>query len=93
MCSNVARRIKTGSASVLALLLTVVSPAPVFAQGADFIANVNERSQTIPQDQRADVVLFPALVDLEAPPASVSELEDGRPTDAMLLGPGLRGWT
>ncbi|MGD1917361.1 MAG: hypothetical protein ACFCBV_14400 [Phycisphaerales bacterium] len=93
MCSNVARRIKTGSACVLALLLTVVSPAPVIAQGADFIANVNERSQTIPQDQRADVVLFPALVDLEAPPASVSELEDGRPTDAMLLGPGLRGWS
>ncbi len=92
MCSNVARRITAGTACVLASLLTLATAAPVFAQGADFIANVNERSQTIPQEQRADLVLFPALVDLEAPPASVSELEDGRPTAAMLLGPGLRGW-
>ena len=93
MCSNVARRLKTGSACVLALLLIVVLPAPAIAQSEDFIANVNERSQAITQEQRADLVLFPALVDLESPPASVSMLEDGRPTAAMLLGPGLRGWT
>jgi len=93
MCSNVARRFKTSWASVLALALLVVSPVSAVAQDGDFIAQVNERSRTMPQDQRADLVLLPTLVDLQAPPAVVSVLEDGRPTAAMLMGPGLRGWS
>ncbi|MEQ8843573.1 MAG: hypothetical protein RIB58_01865 [Phycisphaerales bacterium] len=87
---GVARGRRFGPAVVLAVLVLMLTAPTAFGQ--DFIVQVNEKSGQIPQDQRADLVLFPALIDLEEPPAAVSMLEGGRPTAAMLIGPGLRGW-
>ena len=76
-----------------AALLPAILPATVLAQaGGDFIGQVNARSRSIAQDKRADLVLLPPLAEMAAPPAVVSTLEDGRPTAAMLIGPGLQGW-
>lgn len=63
-----------------------------WAQGGDFIARANAKGRAISTEQRADLVLLPALAAMAEPPASVSVLEDGRPTPAMLVGPGARGW-
>jgi hypothetical protein len=79
-------------AGVLAVALAVLAPGAALAQQDPFIARINQASGNIPNDQRADLVLFPAMVGMAEPPAVVGLLEDGRPTDAMLLGPGLRGW-
>lgn len=100
MCFNlalrlVARRSKVRPAAVLAvataLLVPVVARAQSGGQG-NYIQRVNQATRAIPQDQRADRVLFPAMVGMAAPPAVVSVIENGRVIDAMLLGPGLRGW-
>lgn len=80
------------SVGVLAVALAVLSPVAAFGQQDDYISRVNAASRNIPTEQRADLVLLPAMVGLAEPPAVVGLLEDGRPTDAMLLGPGLRGW-
>lgn len=96
MCFTLARRFKIRPAVVLAGALAALPilgvPASALAQDGNYISRVNAQSGAIPNDQRADLVLFPAMVDLAEPPAIVQRLEDGRPTDAMLLGPGLRGW-
>lgn len=96
MCFTLARRFKIRPAVVLAGALAALPilgvPASALAQDGNYISRVNAQSGAISNDQRADLVLFPAMVDLAEPPAIVQRLEDGRPTDAMLLGPGLRGW-
>jgi len=96
MCFKLARRFKIRPAAalvgVIAALPVLSVPAPALAQGEDYISRVNAQSRTIPNDQRADLVLLPAMVGMTEPPAIVQRLEAGRPTDAMLLGPGLRGW-
>ncbi|MEQ9096502.1 MAG: hypothetical protein RIE32_09590 [Phycisphaerales bacterium] len=97
MCFNLAlrlmaRRSSVRPAALLAVTLALVIPAVAQAQGGGFIERVNRANRAIPQDQRADQVLFPAMAGMQAPPAVVAVTENGRPTDAMLLGPGLRGW-
>ncbi|UYV11245.1 MAG: hypothetical protein NCW75_08005 [Phycisphaera sp.] len=92
MCFKLARRFNIRPAALLAVALAFFVPASALAQGENYISRVNASSRAIPNDQRADLVLFPAMVGMAEPPAVVSLLEDGRPTDAMLLGPGLQGW-
>ncbi len=92
MCFNLVRGLTTRSGAVLAMVLVVFIPVSAWAQGDDYISQVNAKTRAIPNDQRADLVLLPAMVGLADPPAVVGVLEDGRPTDAMLMGPGLRGW-
>ncbi len=96
MCFKLARRLTTRPAAVLAAALATVLvqsvPASALAQGDSYISRVNQASSRIANDNRADLVLFPAMVGMAEPPAVVQTLENGRPTAAMLLGPGLRGW-
>lgn len=83
-------RVAAAAVVGLGVVMGGMLPSPAVAQ--DYIQQINARSRNIPQDQRADLVLLPALVNLAEPPAVVSTLEGGRPTAAMLMGPGLRGW-
>ena len=76
--------------ALMAAIAVLAGPAVAFAQ--DYIAQVNERASRLPQDQRADLVLLPPMAEMTEPPAVVSTMENGRPTAAMLMGPGLRGW-
>lgn len=92
MCTDLAGRLLTRPILGLALALVLALPVGALAQGGDAIARVNAKNRAIPADQRADRVLFPILAAMAEPPASVSVLEDGRPTQAMLLAPGSRGW-
>lgn len=94
MFRDLAHRHRTRSivGLALALALVLILPAQARAQAGSFIDRVNAKSRDIPSAQRADMVLLPALAKMTDPPASVSVLEDGRPTRAMLIGPGTRGW-
>lgn len=98
MCFNLASRLTARMplvrrGAVLAAVLALAVPVAARAQGVDFIERINQANRAIPQDQRADAVLFPAMIGMQEPPAVVSVIEEGRPIDAMLLGPGLRGWS
>ncbi|GIW73760.1 MAG: hypothetical protein KatS3mg103_0282 [Phycisphaerales bacterium] len=73
-----------------ALLACLLVPVQAIAQ--DYIEQVNARLRSIPTDKRADLVLLPALANMDAPPAVVASTEAGRPSAAMLLAPDMRGW-
>jgi len=91
MFAQTARRcVVTALACVLAAAGVVSLPAPAF--GDDFVDRVNAPYAQIREDKRADLVLFPALAAMDAPPPAVGVLEDGRPTAAMLLAAGMEGW-
>lgn len=94
LCTRPAARLQHAMALAVALLLPLLWPVAAQAQGGggDYIGQVNARSRSIPQAQRADLVLLPPLANMAEPPAVVAAIEDGRPTAAMLIGPGLRGW-
>ncbi len=97
MCFNLALRLTASRslawpAALLSAVVALAVPALAQAQSGDFIERINRAGRAIPQDQRADAVLFPTMIDMQDPPAVVAVTEDGRPIDAMLLGPRMRGW-
>lgn len=67
-------------------VLAVALVAPLaFAQ--DFVSRVNALYADIPAGKRSDTILIPALAAMEAPPASLRDLEKAR-----LLVPEMQGW-
>lgn len=69
---------------IAVLGIALVAPLAC-AQG--FVASVNALYSDIPSAKRSDTILIPALIVMEAPPASIKGLDRAR-----LLMPGMDGW-
>ncbi|MBS0187661.1 MAG: hypothetical protein JSS51_06300 [Planctomycetes bacterium] len=70
----------------LALTLLVAVATPV-AWAQNFISRVNDFYADIPGNKRSDTILIPALMTLEAPPASLRSVDR-----AALLVPEMKDW-
>jgi hypothetical protein len=68
------------------ILGTAALTPPVQAQG-DFVSKVNAPFQNVPKDKRSELVILPALSNMETPPAEANGIDK-----AVLLLPSSGGW-
>lgn len=81
------RPLAAAMTAAAALVAPLAAPAPAAAQAQDFLAQANAFYANIPQSQRSDLVVLPAIANLTDPPAQVA-----RATDAVLYHSGAPGW-